>query len=156
MRGAALRQVRASLLLIYEYETVVCLRFSTGNTSQRNKTKQAFTIGLCSGSKKDIRSSVDVCVSLTGTRGRSTWRRLDEKIREQKVDRYDFVEYFRVEIEGVGDVLLVTLCVRHRSLMEDWYLRYVTIATADSEELRKFPCHSVVRTRITLRPGNGG
>lgn len=94
-------------------------------------------------------------VSLTGTRGRSAWRRLDEKLREQQIDKYDFVEFFRIETESVDEVLLVTLCVRHRNLMEDWYLRYVTIATAGSDVERKFPCHSVVRARITLRPGNG-
>ena len=80
---------------------------------------------------------------------------MDEKVGEQQIDRYDFVEYFRIETEGVAEVLLVTICVRHRNLMEDWYLRYVTIATTGAEMKRKFPCHSVVRGTITLRPGNG-
>lgn len=72
--------------------------------------------------------------------------------------RYD------IYTEDVGEILTVTLALRHRQLSGDWYLRYVTLGDvtnkqgneeATEQPEQRFPCHSVVQSMVTLRPGNG-
>ena len=63
--------------------------------------------------------------------------------------------HFRIRVDDVGDVLGVTMGVRHRQLTADWMLRYVSLTNVASGDLRFFPCHRVVLSRVTLRPGNG-
>lgn len=55
----------------------------------------------------------------------------------------------------MGDILAVTIDVRHRQLTADWMLRYVSLADMDQTHIRFFPCHRVVKSKVTLRPGNG-
>ena len=92
---------------------------------------------------------------LQGTHGRSTPKRLDDRTDQKKVSSHEFVEYFVIRTEPIGEILAATIGVRHRHLTDDWYLRYVTVNDKDKTNERRLPCHSVILSKITLRPGEG-
>jgi hypothetical protein len=91
----------------------------------------------------------------TGTQGRSTPRRLDCHYDGEGFVHSQEIEHFEVNTEPVGELLAVTIAVRHRHLTDDWYLRYVILSTADRSVVRHFPCNKVVLAKVTLRPGDG-
>ena len=91
----------------------------------------------------------------TGTHGRATPKRLDDKTDEKQVSKDEFVEYFDIVTEPIGDILALTLGVRHRHLTDDWYLRYITVSGKQKTNEKQFPCHSVILSKATLRPGEG-
>ena len=95
------------------------------------------------------------CFWLQGTHGRSTPKRLDDRTDQKKVSSHEFVEYFVIRTEPIGEILAATIGVRHRHLTDDWYLRYVTVNDKEKTNERRFPCHSVILSKITLRPGEG-
>ena len=120
-----------------------CLRFQI--CLQNWRRCYLFTIGCVSNS----------VFWLQGTHGRSTPKRLDDRTDQKKVSSHEFVEYFVIRTEPIGEILAATIGVRHRHLTDDWYLRYVTVNDKDKTNERRFPCHSVILSKITLRPGEG-
>ena len=69
--------------------------------------------------------------------------------------REEGVEEFEISTEPIGELVSVIIAVRHRHLTDDWYLRYVTVTDPEKGDSRHFPCHSVVLSKVALRPGEG-
>ena len=107
-----------------------------------------------------------VCV---GTRGRTAPQRLDRRLEEEEDDADLFglsrsgvyaasdsdTDQFVINTEPVGDILAVSIAVRHRHLTDEWYLRHVLLSDPERTRTRHFPCHNVVLSKATLRPGEG-
>ena len=85
--------------------------------------------------------------------GRTSPERLDRMLQGE--DNDDGRDLYRIRVEPVGDILAVTIGARHRQMTSDWMLRYVTVADSDGSNVRLFPCHGIVLSKVTLRPGNG-
>ncbi|ELU07246.1 hypothetical protein CAPTEDRAFT_169085 [Capitella teleta] len=107
-------------------------------------------ITLCTGTVKEGRPRVDVFITLTGSQGRTTPKRLDHYVEDETSKG---VDEFYIHTEPIGDLVSVIIAVRHRHLTDDWYLRYVTVTDPDRGTSRHFPCHSVVLSKVALRPG---
>jgi len=106
-----------------------------------------------------------VCI---GTRGRTAPQRLDRRLEEEEDDADLFglsrtasvasdsdTDHFVINTEPVGEILAVSIAVRHRHLTDEWYLRYVLLSDPERTRTRHFPCHNVVLSKATLRPGEG-
>jgi len=104
----------------------------------------------------------------TGTRGRTAPQRLDRRLEEEEDDADLFglsrttftasdsdTDHFVINTEPVGEILAVSIAVRHRHLTDEWYLRYVVLSDPERTRTRHFPCHNVVLSKATLRPGEG-
>ena len=119
---------------------------------------------------------------LSGTQGRTTPKRLDHHLEEDEEEaggecngnvggastsyntdvfprmrraREEGVEEYEIITEPIGELVSVIIAVRHRHLTDDWYLRYVTVSDPERGTTRHFPCHSVVLSKVALRPGEG-
>lgn len=103
-----------------------------------------------------------------GTRGRTAPQRLDRRLEEEEDDADLFglarttsaaadsdTDHFVINTEPVGEILAVSIAVRHRHLTDEWYLRYVVLSDPERTRSRHFPCHNVVLSKATLRPGEG-
>ena len=55
----------------------------------------------------------------------------------------------------VGEVLAISVGVRHRSLTQDWYLKSVSVCNLERTKVLHFPFHNFVHAKVTLRPGDG-
>jgi len=104
-----------------------------------------------------------------GTRGRTAPQRLDRRLEEEEDDADLFgltrtayvasdsadTDHFVINTEPVGEILAVSIAVRHRHLTDEWYLRHVLLTDPERTRTRHFPCHNVVLSKATLRPGEG-
>ena len=97
------------------------------------------------------------CFHSAGAIGRSTPQRLDHPCPKADVQYggKDQMEHYSVQTEPIGEVLSITVCIRHRTLTDDWYLRYIIVGDAQGRQVRNFPCHSQITGKVTLRPGDG-
>jgi len=116
-----------------------------------------------------VRSPTQCQYSLfVGTRGRTAPQRLDRRLEEEEDDADLFglsrttytatdsdTDHFVINTEPVGEILAVSIAVRHRHLTDEWYLRYVVLSDPERTRTRHFPCHNVVLSKATLRPGEG-
>lgn len=64
-------------------------------------------------------------------------------------------ENFVINTDSVGDILVVSLTVRHRHLTDEWFLMYLLLTDPEKSTVRHFPCYNVVLSKVTLRPGEG-
>jgi len=111
---------------------------------------------------------VSISWLVVGTRGRTAPQRLDRRLEEEEDDADLFglsrttytatdsdTDHFVINTEPVGEILAVSIAVRHRHLTDEWYLRYVVLSDPERTRTRHFPCHNVVLSKATLRPGEG-
>ena len=96
---------------------------------------------------------------MTGTRGRTAPQKLDSQLDEDEDDNLpppsEGCEHFSINVESVGEILAVSLTVRHRHLTDEWFLRYLVLSDPERLRVRHFPCYNVVLSKVTLRPGEG-
>jgi len=105
---------------------------------------------------RDTKPRVDVFITLIGTRGRTAPQRLDHRLEDDDEDMpktSECMEHFLIHTEPIGELLAVGIAVRHRHLTDEWYLRYVVLSDPERLRIRHFPCHNVVLSKTTLRPG---
>ena len=60
--------------------------------------------------------------------------------------------------EPYGELVAITVSVRHRHVTEQWFLRRVVVSLdprGPDRAVRCFPYHDIVQARVTLRTGNG-
>lgn len=98
----------------------------------------------------------------TGIQGRTTPARLDKLVDNHRLSELDDTaggsgtfETFEIQCEIVGELLALTLNIRHRNLTDDWYIRFLAVCSPDGDNVKHFPCNSIVFSKITLRPGEG-
>jgi multisubunit Na+/H+ antiporter MnhC subunit len=116
-----------------------------------------------------------------GTRGRTAPHRLDHHLEDDEDDidldmigstssysastnkpqrssssqSDDNTEHYVITTEPVGEILALSIAVRHRHLTDEWYLRYVVLSDPERIRVRHFPCQNVVLSKTTLRSGEG-
>ena len=102
----------------------------------------------------------------TGTDSRSTPQQLSSRLAAvnahwiQHSSCCDVVENYEMEVdEDVGNLLAIIVSIRHRQLVEHWYLAKVYVVSLgngnEQQQVHRFPCNSIVLTRVTLRTGEG-
>ncbi len=90
-----------------------------------------------------------------GTGGRTTPRKLEKKIPKED-GQPEGVAHYLIKAEPVGEILTVTICIRHRHMTDDWFLKSVTVSdTLKPDNAKEFPCQCAVQSKVTLRPGDG-
>lgn len=80
---------------------------------------------------------------------------LEDDEEEDRLPSREGMEHFIINTEPVGEILAVEMAVRHRHITDEWYLRFAILSDPERLRVQHFPCHSIVLSKVTLRPGEG-